>query len=137
MKLDEYCLLENKQDKEAAKRWKTANQVRKSKGGVKEKILRYFRLNVGKPINGEELRYIANRSKEWARRSKELRTEEGSPIATRFPAAVLPFPLCDGNSLTLALTDQLSLEMSKRPVTLSNRFDMGESSPVKVKFSFT
>jgi hypothetical protein len=33
--------------------------------------------------------------------------------------------------------DQLSLELSKRAVTLSNRFDMGESSPVKVKFSFT
>jgi hypothetical protein len=33
----------------------------------------------------------------------------------RFPAAVLPFLLCDRNPLALALTDQLSLELSKRP----------------------
>jgi hypothetical protein len=47
------------------------------------------------------------------------------------PAAVLPFPLCDRNSLTLTLADQLSLslELSKRPMTLSNRVDRGESSP--------
>src|SRR5258707_13732488 len=33
----------------------------------------------------------------------------------RLPAAVLPFPPGDRNSLTLALADQLSLELSKRP----------------------
>jgi hypothetical protein len=84
MKPDEYCLLEDKRDKEASERWKAANGIRKSKGGVKEKILKYLLLYVGKPINGEELRYIANRKKEWARRTRELRTEDGWPVATRF-----------------------------------------------------
>ncbi len=81
---DEYVLIEDKQDLAAASRWKLANNIRRSKGGVKDKILRYLRENVGKPVTGEELRYVANNRKEWARRSRELRTEEGWPIATRF-----------------------------------------------------
>jgi hypothetical protein len=32
-----------------------------------------------------------------------------------FLPAVLPFPPCDRNSLTLALADQLSLELGERP----------------------
>jgi len=84
MKPDEYMLIENRQDSAAAERWKVANQIRKSKAGVKEKILRYLLANVGKPVVGEELRYVANKSTEWARRTRELRTEEGWPVATRF-----------------------------------------------------
>lgn len=34
-------------------------------------------------MTGEELRYLANDSKEWARRTRELRTEDGWPIATK------------------------------------------------------
>lgn len=84
MKPDEYILIEDKQDTAAANRWKLANSIRRGKGGVKDKILRYLRENVGKPVTGEELRYVANNRKEWARRSRELRTEEGWPVATRF-----------------------------------------------------
>ena len=40
--------------------------------------------NVGKPISGEELRYVAKERTEWARRVRELRTEEGWPILTKF-----------------------------------------------------
>lgn len=43
----------------------------------------YLRKNVGRPVSGEELCYLANDSKEWARRTRELRTEEGWPIATK------------------------------------------------------
>lgn len=84
IKPDEYVLVDDRQDTAAAGRWKLANGIRKSKGSVKDKILRYLRENVGKPVTGEELRYVANNRKEWARRSRELRTEEGWPVATRF-----------------------------------------------------
>lgn len=82
-KKDTYVLTENKQDRDAAYRWRLANEIRKSKNGVKQKLLKYFRANVGKPITGEELKYLANNASEWPRRVRELRTEEGWPIATR------------------------------------------------------
>ena len=79
---DDYMLLSVEQDVEAAYRWNVANEVRKRGGSMKDKILAFLRENVGKPITGEELRYVAEGS-EWARRIRELRTEEGWPIATR------------------------------------------------------
>ena len=83
LKLDQYVLADDKQDLEAAYRWNTLNSLRRKKGSVQSKILEYLRMNVGKPISGEELRYLAKEKKEWARRSRELRTEEGWPVATR------------------------------------------------------
>lgn len=83
LKKDTYILTENRQDRDAAYRWRLANDIRKSKEGVKQKLLKYFRANVGKPITGEELKYLANNASEWPRRVRELRTEEGWPIATR------------------------------------------------------
>lgn len=80
---DDYILLNRNQDRDAAHRWHVANEIRKKKTGVKSKILEYMRRNVGKPITGEELRYIANDKSEWARRVRELRTEEGWPVTTK------------------------------------------------------
>lgn len=68
---------------DAAHRWRIANEIRKKKLGVRDKILEYMRRNVGKHITGEELRYIANERSEWARRVRELRTEFGWPITTK------------------------------------------------------
>ncbi len=68
---------------DAAHRWRIANEIRKKKLGVRDKILEYMRRNVGKHITGEELRYIANDRSEWARRVRELRTEFGWPITTK------------------------------------------------------
>ena len=82
-KPDTYLLTENKQDKEAAFRWNLANDIRKRDVGVKAKLIEYFRANTGKKITGEELKYLANGASEWPRRVRELRTEEGWPIATR------------------------------------------------------
>ncbi|WP_244946542.1 HNH endonuclease [Gallaecimonas pentaromativorans] len=82
-KKDNYILVEDKQDRDSAHRWNLANEIRKSKDGVKSKLLRYFRENVGKRITGEELKYLAKGRSEWARRVRELRTEEGWPIVTR------------------------------------------------------
>lgn len=83
LKTDVYALMNTEQDREAALRWNEANVLRRSKLSTKDKILSYLRKNVGRPVNGEELRYLANDSKEWARRTRELRTEDGWPIATK------------------------------------------------------
>jgi HNH endonuclease len=80
---DEYIMLDRGQDRDAALRWNLINSLRKEQLPIKEKLTRYFRDNVGKEITGEELSYLAKDAKEWARRVRELRTEEGWPIVTR------------------------------------------------------
>ena len=83
LKVDSYILLKEDPDREAAHRWHTANRIRKSKRAVKDKILEYLRLNVGSMVSGEELQYLAPSRTEWARRARELRTEDGWPVVTR------------------------------------------------------
>lgn len=83
IKPDQYVLMSTTQDTEAAYRWNVLNDIRKSRMSVKDKIIKYFRTVVGKPVTGEELSYLAGNTKEWARRVRELRTEEGWPIATK------------------------------------------------------
>ena len=85
LKPDQYILLSDKEDTQAAHRWNVANDIRKTKGiSVLNKILKYFRSFVGMEISGEELRYVAGNKTEWARRTRELRTESGWPVMTRF-----------------------------------------------------
>jgi len=84
MQADDYVLLEDVQDEDAARRWELANSIRRGRDGVQSKVLAYLRANVGKHVTGEELRYVANERNEWPRRVRELRTEEGWPIVTRF-----------------------------------------------------
>jgi hypothetical protein len=84
LKPDQYVLVNTDQDREAALRWNILNSIRKKKGlGVKSRLLEYMRANVGSPVSIEELRYLAGDTSEWARRMRELRTEEGWPIFTR------------------------------------------------------
>lgn len=83
MRPDHYILLDTKNDPEAAMRWHMANEIRKGKAGVRDKILLMLRKNIGKPVMGEELRYVAGNKTEWARRVRELRTELGWPISTK------------------------------------------------------
>jgi len=78
----DYVLLDEEQDRDAAHRWRVANAIRKDAGSVRDKLLRFFRENVGRPVTNEELRYVAGDKSEWARRVRELRTEFGWPIAT-------------------------------------------------------
>ena len=83
MEPDDYMLVLEQRDRDGAFRWNVANDIRKSNRSVKAKILRYLRKNVGEQISGEELSYLAHKKTEWARRVRELRTEDGWPIATR------------------------------------------------------
>ncbi|UWZ79182.1 HNH endonuclease [Geoalkalibacter halelectricus] len=83
MKPDDYILLDERQDREAAHRWKSANRIRKLSLNVQDKILLFLKENIGNEISGEELRYVAKNKSEWARRVRELRTEEGWPVLTK------------------------------------------------------
>lgn len=83
IKPDQYVLVSVNQDRDAAHRWNVLNTIRKKKLSVKAKIIEYMRLNVGARISIEELKYLANSKSEWARRVRELRTEDGWPIFSR------------------------------------------------------
>lgn len=83
MKPSEYVLLDEEQDRDAAYRWNVANEIRRKKSSIRDRILEYLIRNVGKKITGEELRYVANNHTEWARRVRELRTEYGWQIMTK------------------------------------------------------
>ncbi len=83
LKPDTYILISSVQDRDAAHRWNLANDIRKSDLSVQNKILRYLQENVGKEVTGEELTYLAKNRSEWARRVRELRTEQGWPVATK------------------------------------------------------
>lgn len=83
IKPEQYVLMRSEQDRQAAHRWNVLNEARRKKASVSDKIIEYFRKNVGAEITGEELRYLAQDKKEWARRVRELRTEYGWPIVTK------------------------------------------------------
>lgn len=80
---DQYMLLSDVEDREAAHRWHLANEVRRMPLSVQDRTLEFFRRNIGQRVTGEELRYVAKNATEWARRVRELRTEHGWPIVTR------------------------------------------------------
>ncbi len=83
MKTDDYILLSEDQDRDAAFRWNLAYKIRNMNLSVRSKILKYFNKNIGKHVTCEELRYVAKDRTEWARRVRELRTEYGWPIVTK------------------------------------------------------
>lgn len=83
MRPNEYVLLSAVEDRDAAHRWHVANKIRKERGSVRDKIVKFLRANVGRGVTSEELRYVAGDKTEWARRVRELRTEQGWPIATK------------------------------------------------------
>jgi len=84
LKPDEYLLVHAEPDLDASRRWHVANRIRRSSGGSQKKILRFLLENVGKVVTTEELSYVSNDKKEFGRRTRELRDEEGYAIATRF-----------------------------------------------------
>jgi len=62
-----------------------ATQLKQSKprsNGARAKLRTHFLANLGRVIEAEELRLVAGNISEWARRIRELRTEEGYLILT-------------------------------------------------------
>lgn len=51
-------------------------------GGARGKLRAHFLANVGRIMDSEKLRAVADNQSEWARRVRELRTEEGYLILT-------------------------------------------------------
>lgn len=83
IKPDQYVLMRAEEDRDAAHRWNIINEIRRKRISVKDKIIEYLRKNIGVQVTGEELSYLAENAKEWARRVRELRTEDGWPIVTK------------------------------------------------------
>lgn len=55
----------------------------KEKGvGAKGKLRSHFLANLGRVMDSDELRFVTDNQSEWARRVRELRTEEGYQILT-------------------------------------------------------
>lgn len=52
------------------------------KGGTRGKLRAHFLANIGRVMDSDELRAVADNQTEWARRVRELRTEEGYLILT-------------------------------------------------------
>ena len=84
LKPDQYLLVTVKPDSDASRRWHIANRIRRSGEGSQQRVLKFLIENVGKVVTTEELAYVAKNAKEYARRIRELRTEQGYSIATRF-----------------------------------------------------
>ena len=55
---------------------------KKISGGAKGKLRAHFLSNIGRVMHSDELRKVADNQTEWARRIRELRTEEGYQILT-------------------------------------------------------
>jgi hypothetical protein len=51
-------------------------------GGARSRLRAYFLANIGRVMDASELRPVAGNISEWARRVRELRTEEGFQILT-------------------------------------------------------
>jgi HNH endonuclease len=84
LKSDQYMLTSHKVDSDLARRWHVANRIQKGAGGAKAKILQFLKENVGHVVTTEELAYVSGDKSEFGRRTRELRTEEGYAVATRF-----------------------------------------------------
>lgn len=79
---DQYRLDSKTPDAEAAAKWKLMNDIRKTKGAGMDRALELLKVLVGKPVSGDQIKYVAKiRSAE--RRVRQLRTEMGWRIATR------------------------------------------------------
>ena len=109
---DVYLLLSGEQDRDAAFRWKTAHDIRNSKEPIKVRLTKFFLANVGKKITNEELRYVAGDATEWARRVRELRSEEGWSIATQATTGRKDLP-----NGTYLLESKVQAEVHDRKIT--------------------
>ena len=64
-------------------------QLEPRKKGARAKLRAHFLANLGRVIEADELRLVAGNINEWARRIRELRTEEGYLILTNHDRADL------------------------------------------------
>ena len=65
-------------------------------GGARAKLRAHFLANIGRVMDSNELREVADNQSEWARRVRELRTEQGYQILTHNDRSDLKPLLIDG-----------------------------------------
>jgi len=110
LKPNQYVLESATPDGQAAEKWQTANSVRRGHGGAKDRILAFLKENVGRPVTGEQLAYVA-KTRETGRRIRELRTELGYRVVTRFTGR----PDLPGGVYVLESLDQLPVHDRRIP----------------------
>lgn len=79
---DQYVLENAVPDLELAAKWRIANQIRRIPGSGKSRMISLLKAMNGEPVSAAELLYVA-KVKDM-RRVRELRTEDGWRISTRF-----------------------------------------------------
>jgi hypothetical protein len=79
---DQYILESARPDSDEAERWSTANRIRKLPGSGKSRMLALLTAFINRPVTVEQLLYVA-KVKDM-RRVRELRSEDGWRITTRF-----------------------------------------------------
>lgn len=77
-----YILVAGEADRSLREQWQLANSIRNSGGSASDRLLAYFRANVGAVVDKEQLSYVAN-IKSYARRVREL-VEGGWQIDSYF-----------------------------------------------------
>jgi hypothetical protein len=82
LKPSEYVLESAEPDAEEAKKWKTANEIKRSSMSAQNKWLALLKAYLGLPVTQEQMRYVA--PDKDRRRIRELRTEHGWRVATKF-----------------------------------------------------
>ena len=87
------------------------------KQGSRKRILDFLLANIGRVIEGDELREASGNVSEWARRVRELRDEEGYQILTHRDRRDLK----PGQYLleTAAVCLYLPVQFPKKPVLMS------------------
>lgn len=83
LRRNQYLLIRPEPDLTAARRWHIAHRIRNEPGSAQDRMLRYLQANVGQIVTTEELAYVG-KAIAFARRVRELRTEQGYAVATRF-----------------------------------------------------
>jgi hypothetical protein len=104
---DQYILESDTPSLEEAAKWRIANQIRRLPGSGKSRMISLLKALIGQPVSGEKLLYVA-KVKDM-RRARELRTEDGWRISTRFTGR----PDLPPNMYVLEGEDQLPLHDRK------------------------
>ncbi len=84
LKPDQYMLPTGVVDTDMARRWHIANRIRKSAVSVSDRLLAFLKENVNRVVTTEELAYVAKNRQAFGKKTRELRSEKGYWIATRF-----------------------------------------------------
>lgn len=99
---DQYILEGVESDADAAEKWKIANRIRRQAGSGRDRVIAFLKENMGRSVTGEQLAYVA-KVREAGRRTRELRTEYGYRVVTRFTGR----PDLPGGVYVLESVDQL------------------------------